>query len=183
MAVTKHCRDGTSRSRLLYSDASYTKIGWKNMNGEKSRTTSMFNLKDVINVRAATDVDPDHVGSKGACSWDRPRANWAPEKRGDRRATGGALGQRLAGTETLRKCVTGLSYNRTFSMIFKYVFRHRIDAVGSGRRDATPLARSRTIDVELSTEHARIFAVKYLEHLIATAKGQPLALMSDTLEY
>jgi hypothetical protein len=72
MAVTKHCRDGTSRSRLLYSDASYTKIGWKNMNGEKSRTTTLFALKDIINIRAATDVDPDHVGSKGAYWEDRP---------------------------------------------------------------------------------------------------------------
>ena len=41
LMVTKHCRDGKSRPRLLFCDDACANIGWKQPNGNSAKTTDM----------------------------------------------------------------------------------------------------------------------------------------------
>ena len=94
LMVTKHCRDGKSRPRLLFCDDACANIGWKQPNGNSAKTTDMMPLADVEEVRSAVEIDK--VGSQ-------------EDKKG----------RTLAGTATLRKCIEGTSARRAFSLIFK----------------------------------------------------------------
>ena len=88
--VLKHCRDGRIRPRALVLSGAGDKLGWKA--GQKEAT--MVALKDVKEVRFATELDPTTVG--------------ASEKR-----AGG-----MAGTETLRKSALGPEVGKqAFSLI------------------------------------------------------------------
>ncbi|KAH8056830.1 hypothetical protein JL722_7044 [Aureococcus anophagefferens] len=88
--VLKHCRDGRIRPRALVLSGAGDKLGWKA--GQKEAT--MLALKDVKEVRFATELDPTTIG--------------ASEKR-----AGG-----MAGTETLRKSALGPEVGKqAFSLI------------------------------------------------------------------
>lgn len=94
LMVTKHCRDGKSRPRLLFCDDACANIGWKQPNGNSAKTTEMMPLSLVEEVRSAVEIDK--LGSM-------------EDKKG----------RTLAGTATLRKCIEGTSARRAFSLIFK----------------------------------------------------------------
>lgn len=94
LMVTKHCRDGKSRPRLLFSDDACAHIGWKQPNGNSAKTTDMMPLRDVDEIRSAVEID---------------KSGSLEDKKG----------RTLAGTATLRKCIDGTSARRAFSLIFK----------------------------------------------------------------
>ncbi|KAJ8601967.1 hypothetical protein CTAYLR_004466 [Chrysophaeum taylorii] len=89
--IKKHCRDGRIRKRTLLLDASGKKIGWK----KNQNPDTMIDLAEVLEVRNATELDPNTVGDA-----ERPKG--------------------MAGTETLRKTCDGLAVaKRAFSLILR----------------------------------------------------------------
>ena len=91
VAVRKHCTDGRIRQRVLVLSAAGDRLGWKRGQAE----AKMVALKDVLEVRAATELDPTTVG-------------------GAKRSAG------MAGTETLRKSALGPEVGlQAFSLILQ----------------------------------------------------------------
>ena len=93
LMVTKHCRDGRSRPRLLFGDAACAAVGWKQPNGSPAKGTDLLPLASALEARSGVEVD--RVASQ------------ADPK-----------GRTLAGTATLRKCIDGTSARRCVSLIF-----------------------------------------------------------------
>lgn len=56
--IVKHCRNGKMVQRTLILDPTETKLGWK----KTQKGDTMIPLKDVLSVRAATELDPSTVG-------------------------------------------------------------------------------------------------------------------------
>jgi len=85
----KHCSDGKTRARTLILSKAGDKVGWKVGQSE----ASMLALKDVLEVRAGTSIDPSTVGDK-----KHPNG--------------------LAGTKVLRRCADGPGVcKKAFSLI------------------------------------------------------------------
>ena len=86
--VIKHCSDKCGRQRVLFCDAGFTKIGWKEPG--LAAKNPMLPFAQCTQVRRATDEDPD--SKKGGHSY--------------------------CGTEILRNSMHAQYKNKAFSLIF-----------------------------------------------------------------